>query len=181
MVSREEYERMVAKYADIVYRVALSYAKTREDAEDVLQTVFLKLFTKQIEFQNEEHVRKWLIRVTVNECNRLWSSFWRKNVDYMEHLDNVVEEGVSFSFSDDEYSDLYDAIKTLPGKLRIVIHLFYYEEYRTKEIAKLLHIREATVRSRLTRARKLLKKQLGESGSECNHFGCVSNAICREG
>lgn len=171
MVSREEYERMIAKYADIVYRVALSYAKTREDAEDVLQTVFLKLFTKQIEFQDEEHVRKWLIRVAVNECNRLWSSFWKKNVDYMEQ----VEEGVSFSFSDDEYSELYDAIKTLPGKLRIVIHLFYYEGYRTKEIASLLHIREATVRSRLTRARKLLKEQLGENESECNHFGCVSS------
>lgn len=172
-MDREEYERTVAKYADIVYRVALSYAKTREDAEDVLQTVFLKLFTKQIEFQDEEHVRKWLIRVAVNECNRLWSSFWRKNVDYMEQ----VEEGVSFSFSDDEYSELYDAIKMLPGKLRIVIHLFYYEEYRTKEIASLLHIREATVRSRLTRARKLLKEQLGESESECNHFDCGSNVI----
>lgn len=169
MVNREEYERIVALYADVVYRVALSYAKTKEDAEDVLQNVFLKLLTKHVDFQDEEHIRKWLIRVAVNECNSLWSSFWRRNVDYFDQM----EEGVTFS--NDDYSDLYDAIKVLPAKLRIVIHLFYYEGYRTKEIAGLLHIREATVRSRLTRARKLLKNKLGEYESECSHFDCVSD------
>lgn len=169
MVNREEYERIVALYADVVYRVALSYAKTKEDAEDVLQNVFLKLLTKRVNFEDEEHIRKWLIRVAVNECNSLWSSFWRKNVEYIDRM----EEEITFQNAD--YSDLYDAIKVLPAKLRIVLHLFYYEGYRTKEIADLLHIREATVRSRLTRARKLLKSQLGEYESEYSPFGCVSN------
>lgn len=169
MVNREEYERIVALYADVVYRVALSYAKTKEDAEDVLQNVFLKLLTKRVKFEDDEHIRKWLIRVAVNECNSLWSSFWRKNVEYIDRM----EEGITFQNAD--YSDLYDAIKVLPAKLRIVLHLFYYEGYRTKEIADLLHIREATVRSRLTRARKLLKSQLGEYESEYSPFGCVSN------
>lgn len=169
MVNREEYERIVALYADVVYRVALSYAKTKEDAEDVLQNVFLKLLTKRVKFEDDEHIRKWLIRVAVNECNSLWSSFWRKNVEYIDRM----EEGITFQNAD--YSDLYDAIKVLPAKLRIVLHLFYYEGYRTKEIADLLHIREETVRSRLTRARKLLKSQLGEYESEYSPFGCVSN------
>ena len=169
MVNREEYERIVALYADVVYRVALSYAKTKEDAEDVLQNVFLKLLTKRVKFEDDEHIRKWLIRVAVNECNSLWSSFWRKNVEYIDRM----EEGITFQNAD--YSDLYDAIKVLPAKLRIVLHLFYYEGYRTKESADLLHIREATVRSRLTRARKLLKSQLGEYESEYSPFGCVSN------
>ena len=151
------------------YRVALSYAKTKEDAEDVLQNVFLKLLTKRVKFEDDEHIRKWLIRVAVNECNSLWSSFWRKNVEYIDRM----EEGITFQNAD--YSDLYDAIKVLPAKLRIVLHLFYYEGYRTREIADLLHIREATVRSRLTRARKLLKSQLGEYESEYSPFGCVSN------
>lgn len=168
-MNREEYERIVALYADVVYRVALSYAKTKEDAEDVLQNVFLKLLTKRVNFEDEEHIRKWLIRVAVNECNSLWSSFWRKNVEYIDRM----EEEITFQNAD--YSDLYDAIKVLPAKLRIVLHLFYYEGYRTKEIADLLHIREATVRSRLTRARKLLKSQLGEYESEYSPFGCVSN------
>lgn len=165
-MNREEYERIVASYADVVYRVALSYTKTKEDAEDILQNVFLKLLTKSIDFQEEEHIRRWLIRVAVNECNSLWSSFWRKNVDYCDQ----VEEGVCFSKED--YYDLYDAIKKLPPKLRIVIHLFYYEGYSTKDISALIHIREATVRSRLTRARQLLKKQLGEYESEYSHFDC---------
>ena len=169
MVNREEYERIVALYADVVFRVALSYAKTKEDAEDVLQNVFLKLLTKRVKFEDDEHIRKWLIRVAVNECNSLWSSFWRKNVEYIDRM----EEGITFQNAD--YSDLYDAIKVLPAKLRIVLHLFYYEGCRTKEIADLLHIREATVRSRLTRARKLLKSQLGEYESEYSPFGCVSN------
>ncbi|MEE0347670.1 MAG: sigma-70 family RNA polymerase sigma factor [Lachnospiraceae bacterium] len=168
-MNREEYERIVALYADVVFRVALSYAKTKEDAEDVLQNVFLKLLTKRVKFEDDEHIRKWLIRVAVNECNSLWSSFWRKNVEYIDRM----EEGITFQNAD--YSDLYDAIKVLPAKLRIVLHLFYYEGYRTKEIADLLHIREATVRSRLTRARKLLKSQLGEYESEYSPFGCVSN------
>ncbi len=168
-MNREEYERIVALYADVVYRVALSYAKTKEDAEDVLQNVFLKLLTKRVNFEDEEHIRKWLIRVAVNECNSLWSSFWRKNVEYIDRM----EEEITFQNAD--YLDLYDAIKVLPAKLRIVLHLFYYEGYRTKEIADLLHIREATVRSRLTRARKLLKSQLGEYESEYSPFGCVSN------
>lgn len=168
-MNREEYERIVALYADVVFRVALSYAKTKEDAEDVLQNVFLKLLTKRVKFEDDEHIRKWLIRVAVNECNSLWSSFWRKNVEYIDRM----EEGITFQNAD--YSDLYDAIKVLPAKLRIVLHLFYYEGYRTREIADLLHIREATVRSRLTRARKLLKSQLGEYESEYSPFGCVSN------
>ena len=168
-MNREEYERIVALYVDVVYCVALSYAKTKEDAEDVLQNVFLKLLTKRVKFEDDEHIRKWLIRVAVNECNSLWSSFWRKNVEYIDRM----EEEITFQNAD--YSDLYDAIKVLPAKLRIVLHLFYYEGYRTKEIADLLHIREATVRSRLTRARKLLKSQLGEYESEYSPFGCVSN------
>ena len=92
MVNREEYERIVALYADVVFRVALSYAKTKEDAEDVLQNVFLKLLTKRVKFEDDEHIRKWLIRVAVNECNSLWSSFWRKNVEYIDRM----EEGITF-------------------------------------------------------------------------------------
>ena len=115
MVNREEYERIVALYADVVFRVALSYAKTKEDAEDVLQNVFLKLLTKRVKFEDDEHIRKWLIRVAVNECNSLWSSFWRKNVEYIDRM----EEGITFQNAD--YSDLYDAIKVLPAKLRICL------------------------------------------------------------
>lgn len=156
-MSDKEFDRIVRQYADMVYRVALSYAKTPHDAEDVVQTTFMKLLIGQKEFQDEEHIRRWLIRVAVNECNSLWSSFWRKNVDYTEELAAEPE------FSIEEKQDLYQAVVNLPPKCRIVVHLFYYEEYSTKEIAELLHMREATVRTRLVRARKLLRQQLKEA------------------
>lgn len=156
-MSDEEFNRIVEQYADIVYRVALSFTQSPHDAEDVVQTTFMKLLTGHREFRNEEHIRRWLIRVAVNECNSLWSSFWRKNVDYVEELASEPE------FSVEERQDLYQAVMKLPPKCRIVVHLFYYEEYSSKEIAKLLHMREATVRTRLVRARKLLRQQLKEA------------------
>lgn len=157
----EEFQRIVTEYADIVYRVALSYAKTSHDAEDVVQTTFMKLLTGKVSFMNEEHIRRWLIRVAINECNRMWSSFWRKNVELLDEGDGP--EFIGEPDAVQEKSDLYYAVRELPPKCRIVIHLFYYEEYSSKEIAQLLHIREATVRTRLVRARKLLKQQLKEA------------------
>lgn len=156
-MSTEEYERIAKTYADIVYRVALSYSKSEQDAEDVLQNTFLKLLVHEPAFKDEEHLRRWLIRVAVNQCNTLWNSFWRKNVD---SIDNTTDEP---AFESKDYSELYQAIRTLPAKYRIVVHLFYYEGYSTKEISSILHILEATVRSRLAYARKLLKQQLKEA------------------
>lgn len=156
-MSDEEFNRIVRQYADTVYRVALSYAKRTHDADDVVQNTFMKLLSGHVRFKDEEHLRRWLIRVAVNECNSLFSSFWRKNVDYVEEIAALPE------FSIEERHDLYCAVRTLPQKCRIVVHLFYYEGYSSKEIAGLLHIREATVRTRLVRARKLLKQQLKEA------------------
>lgn len=153
-MSNQEYERIVTAYADIVYRVALSYSNSKQDAEDVLQNTFLKLLVHEPSFRDEEHIRRWLIRVAVNQCNSLFGSYWKKHVSSIE---TCTEEP---SFESADYSDLYHAVHELPAKYRIVIHLFYYEGYSTREIASLLHILDATVRSRLAQARKLLKQQL---------------------
>lgn len=156
-MSNEEYGRIVNQYTDIVYRVALSYAKSKYDAEDIVQTTFMKLLIKDVSFQDDEHIRRWLIRVAVNECKSFWSSFWRKNIDSMD----AVEQDIMFQT--EEKSDLYYAVMELPRKYRVVVHLFYYEDYSTKEISKILHIREATVRTQLVRARKQLKQRLKEA------------------
>lgn len=155
-MNNEEYSRIVNQYTDIVYRVALSYAKSKPDAEDVVQTTFMKLLIKEVNFQDEEHIRKWLIRVAINECNSLWSSFWRKHVDFTDKIEQEPK------FTTEEKSDLYYAVMELPRKYRVVVHLFYYEGYSTKEISQILHIREATVRTQLVRARKQLKQRLKE-------------------
>lgn len=155
-MSNEEYDRIVNNYADMVYRVALSNAKSIYDAEDVVQITFMKLLIHTEPFNDENHIRKWLIRVAINECNSIWSSYWRKNVDLME---DVSKPSV---FTSKENGKLYYAVMDLPSKYRIVVYLFYYEGYSTAEISELLHISETAVRTRLTRARHKLKQKLGE-------------------
>lgn len=164
-----EYERIVTEYMDTVYRIAISHSKSAADADDVVQQTFVKLLTKKVDFTDEEHIKRWLIRVCINECNSIFSSFWRKNVMFFE--DNTAEEYMAnesgtLSFSMQEDSDLYEAVKTLPAKCKIVIYLFYYEGYSTKEIADIIHVKEATVRTRLVRGRKLLKEVLKEAWSD---------------
>ena len=151
------YEQIVKDNIDTIYRIAISYTKTPADADDIVQQTFMKLLTKKVSFVDEEHVKRWLIRVCMNECKSMFSSFWRKNVDSFE----VVEKEPEFTMK--ENSELYEAIKQLPSKCSIVVYLFYYEGYSTKEIAEILHIKEATIRTRLTRSRKLLRTQLKEA------------------
>ena len=155
-MDREDYERIVRKHMDTIYRIAVSYTKNPADADDIVQQTFVKLLSRRDLFTDEEHEKRWLIRVCVNECNSFFSSFWRKNVDSMDTISKEPE------FTMKESSDLYEAIKQLPQKCSIVIYLFYYEGYSTKEIAEILRIREATVRTRLVRARKLLRDELSE-------------------
>ncbi len=155
-----EYEQIVKENIDIIYRIALSHTKTPADADDVVQQTFLKLLTKPVSFQDEEHVKRWLIRVCVNECNSLFSSFWRRNVGSLEE---ISQEPV---FEEEKNRELYEAIRELPAKCRIVVYLFYYEGYATKEIAEIIRIKEATVRTRLVTARKLLKTKLKEAWND---------------
>lgn len=161
-----EYEKIVTKYMDTVYRIAISHTKDAQDADDVVQQTFVKLLTKHVNFTDEEHLKRWLIRVCINECNSLFSSFWRKNVNLFDNNlqgENVETKSYEPSFTMQEDSDLYEAVKMLPAKCRIVVYLFYYEGYSTKEIADIIKVREATVRTRLVRARKLLKEVLKEA------------------
>lgn len=161
VLDNREYERIVKEHIDTVYRIALSYTKTPADADDVVQQTFMKLLTKPASFKDEEHIKKWLIRVCINECNSLFSAFWRRNVG---SADEISEEAVfEPEFEDDRHEELYEAIKELPAKSRIVIYLFYYEGYSTKEIAEIIHIKEATVRTRLVAARKMLRAKLKEA------------------
>jgi len=151
---------------DTVYRIAISHIKDVSDADDVVQQTFVKLLTKKVEFTDEEHIKRWLIRVCINECNSIFSSFWRKNVNLFDNQsaeDYMNGEYAGPTFGLQEDSDLFEAVKMLPSKCRSVVYLFYYEGYSTKEIADIINIKEATVRTRLVRARKLLKELLKEA------------------
>lgn len=153
-MEEEEYDRIVRNYMDVIYRVAVNGCKNPEDAQDVVQNTFMKLLESELEFGDEEHIRKWLIRVAVNECKSLWRTFWRRNVSSLEEMET---EPV---FSAEEKSDLYYAVQKLPARYRVVVHLYYYEDYSVREIADILKVKETTIQTRLMRARSKLKEQL---------------------
>lgn len=141
------------RYKDTVFRISLSYLGNTYDADDVVQEVFMKLYITTKHFATDDHVRYWLIRVTINTCKNLLRSSWKtKNVA----LDQVTEPIAAFEQSEQE--DLYQAVMELPEKYRTVLYLYYYEELPTKEIARLLKITVSSVTTRLSRARDQLKE-----------------------
>lgn len=146
-------EAAVRRYADTVYRLAYARTGSREDAEDVFQEVFLRYVKKKPTFQDEEHRKAWLIRVTVNCAKSLRGSFWNRRTEGLN--ENLVFDSVK------DY-DLYYELMRLKPQEREVIHLFYYEDMTSKEIAQALGVTEAAVRTRLTRARKALKAFMKE-------------------
>lgn len=111
----------------------------------------------------DERLRAWLIRVTVNECKSLWRSLWRQRVELREIRDGDAPPFEEPAFAEPAHEALYAALGDLPEKCRIVVHLFYFEDMGTREIAEVLGIKEPTVRTRLVRARKLLKQSLKEA------------------
>lgn len=151
-----EYIRIAEQYTDIVYRAAISYCKNKNDAEDAVQNTFVKLLKTDTEFNDDEHIRKWLIRVAINECKNMWKSFWRRNVTSFEELEKEPE------YIESDKTELFSEVMKLPQKYRVVLHLYYYEGYCVKEIARLVGISESNVQTRLMRARNKLKLQLEE-------------------
>lgn len=166
-MDNREYRTAVDEFGDMVYRIALNQTRSAADADDVTQAVFLKLYTHPPRDAEGPHLKHWLIRVTVNECRSLWRTLWRRRVELRDITDaDGAPLGAALdgpAFSEPGHERLYEALGQLPEKCRIVVHLFYFEDYRTREIADILGIKEPTVRTRLARARKLLKQQLKEA------------------
>ncbi len=155
-----DIEWCLSEYGNMIYRLAYTQTKNREQADDVYQDVFLKLMQHKKKFDNNEHLKAWLIRTTLNCCKDLWKSAWfKRNVSYDELPEATVEMSVK-----DSYFCLTKCLKKLPSKYREIIHLYYYEEYTQKEIASILKINENTVATRMVRGRKLLQKYLNEEG-----------------
>lgn len=171
-MDNRQFRLIVDAYGDMVYRIALNQTRRPVDADDIVQTVFLKLYEKPPTWlvsgasappASDERLRAWLIRVTANECKSLWRSVWRRRVEVREVRDDEPPPFEEPAFSEPAHEALYAALGELPEKCRIVVHLFYFEDMGTREIAATLGIKEPTVRTRLVRARKLLKQSLKEA------------------
>ena len=141
---------------DNVFAVAFNYFRDPSDADDIVQEVLLKLLKSDVEFESDEHIRNWLLKVAVNQCRKVSVSSWfRKSMPLQEYAE-------SLRYEDPEESALFFAVMGLPKKYRVVIHLFYYEDYSVRKIAEILKLSESNVKVRLSRGRALLKDSLKE-------------------
>ena len=156
ILDQQIYTEAVRRNSQRVFLLALSFTRQRQDAEDVMQTVFLRLWKLPVVFSDETHMDKWLTKVTVNESRSLLRARAREPLS-IEEL-----EALGTTATEPENLDLISAVLRLPEPLRAVIHLHYYEDLPVKEIADLLNISQASVKMRLVRGRKRLKSELTE-------------------
>ena len=151
-MNTEQLADLFRQYGDDVFRLAYSYLGNRADAEDVCQSVFLKLAEGKTALLPGRE-KAWLLTCAANLCKSQLRSFWRKNVGELDE---------SLPFRDDTDREVWDAVMALPPKYRAVVHLYYWEGYSQGEIGDILHISRTAVQTRMARARDMLKKELSD-------------------
>ena len=153
---RMDTQVLAETYRDRLFAAAFQVCGNAADAEDAAQEALLRYHTSEKQFESEQHIRAWLLRVAINCAKNVSRSFWRRNTvpleDYMDSLE----------FDSGESREIFREVMNLPEKYRLVIHLYYYEDYSVAEIGKILGLTESNVKVRLSRGRQLLKKALQE-------------------
>lgn len=144
------------RYADMVYRLALLMVKNKMDADDIFQEVFIKFSKAHDSLKSEEHIKAWLVRVTINQCKNFFRLYWNRN--------HVSIHGMEIPVEDPVKREIIGYVIKLPEKYKVVIYLYYYLGYSTEEIAAIVNTRSATIRTRLKRAREMLKNHLAHGG-----------------
>ena len=146
-------ENILKKYADTVYRIAFVRAKNKDDAEDITQEVFVRFIKRAPVFESEEHEKAWFIRVAINCSKSLLLSPWRTRRS---------ENDGEIPVFDSEKSRVWYAVSSLPEQMRVVIHLFYYENMSVSEISAATGKSVSAVKTALHRSRQKLKEILTE-------------------
>ncbi len=149
-----DFDKICEKYGNRLYAAAFQICRQPQDAEDAVQEALLRLYHSDKDFDSEEHLKAWMIRVTVNAAKSIRRLFWNRNrTSFEDYMD-------SLTFEEPSDRTLMDEVLALPEKYRIVIHLHYYEGYKVSEIADILELSENTVKTRLFNGRKILKTRL---------------------
>lgn len=152
----EAFAQAARTYGDTIYRVAYHALDNPQDAEDVMQTVLLRLYECKKDFESEEHVKHWILRVAVNESRRLLRSFWRRtSVPMEEWQESAVLE-------DPAKAEVLEAVMALEPKYRLAVYLYYYEGLSVAETAAAMRANVSTVQTWLLRARARLRKELSQ-------------------
>ena len=153
----QQAERLANTYADAILRLSYAYLKNTQDAQDICQTVFVKLLTEPRQFESGEHERAYILRMAANACKDLLKSHWRKTTA-------PLEAAAAVPAPQPEEGSLLAAVNLLPPQYRAVIYLHYYEGYSAQEIARMLGKTPSAVASLLHRGRRRLKTLLESEG-----------------
>ena len=175
LTKNEIFALAVQRYSDTVFRAAMHNCSCTADAEDVVQDVFEKLLCYNGRFESEEHLKAWLLRVTVNRCRDLARLTWNRRTEGFtrEHADIPAPDAFD--------ADIWEVVGALPPDLRIPVHLFYVEGYATEEIARITGCRPSTVRTRLHRAREQLRNMLEDDrGQRESSLASCRDPLCRK-
>lgn len=155
MRSEQEADRAIELYSDTVRKICMLHLKSYADTEDIFQTVFLKYVLYSGSFENEEHEKAWIIRVTMNACKDYLKSFFRNHTVPLEEAAETAGEMT------EDHSEVLEAVLSLPKKYKDVVYLFYYEDYTAVEISGILGKNVNTVYTLLARAKVMLREMLG--------------------
>lgn len=146
----DDLERVLNSYGDMLYRLCILMLKNESDAEDAIQETMIQYYRKAPAFENTEHEKAWLIRVTANKCRDLLRFRQRHPQVDVESLAEIPGAAAD--------SGILEALMTLPEKYRLVMTLYYVEEYRIAEIAKMIHRTPSAVKMRLQKGRRMLEE-----------------------
>ena len=155
-MTQEEFAQAARTYGDSVYRIALHALGSPQDAEDVMQTVLLKLYECKKNFESEEHRKHWILRVAVNESRRSLRSLWRRTCVPLEEWQETA------ATEDPVRAEVLEAVMALEPKYRLSVYLYYYEGLSVAETAAAMGANPSTVQTWLLRARERLRKSLTE-------------------
>ena len=153
---RMDTQALAETYRDRLFAAAFQVCGNAADAEDAAQEALLRYHISEKQFESEQHIRAWLLRVAINCAKNLSRSFFRRNTVPLETYMETLE------FDSGESREIFREVMSLPEKYRLVIHLYYYEDYSVAEIGRILALTESNVKVRLSRGRQLLKKSLQE-------------------
>lgn len=154
-------EVLVPRYQNNLYQTAFAVLQDPADAQDAVQLVFIKYHRLDLEYENEDHIRRWLFRLVLNQAKDIRRSFWRSH--RAELTEAVNQTAAQYQAPEDRH--LFESVSRLPEKYRIMLQLFYYEEFSIREIADVTALSEAAVKKRLSRGRMMLREMLEKEGS----------------
>lgn len=162
LLTDEQFEQIMIKHSKSLFVIAFNYTRDKLTSEDIVQDAFIKLYRARKDFESDEHIKNWLIRVTINLSLNALKRKKRYLLVDNEYINNIQDS----SSEEKKNEELYNFVCSLKDRYKDVIILYYYQGYSIKEISKILGISESGVATRLDRARKIIKEKYLKRGGK---------------